>query len=221
MSTDFEAKLADLRARLAHLLELEHPYSYRSPKSGIPASVLLLLSAGEACSGDEPTVEFLLTRRTEHVDKHKGQYALPGGIQDPEDADVIAAALRENEEEMGIPRDAVEAIGCLPPLWTPTGFLVTPVLGMLRQPREHVRVQPNDAEIDVWFWCDLLRLNAPGIYRAEEREIVFEGKSIRAPIDVFEFDTHRVWGVTGAILKNFMERWQLSEGTSSASLRRI
>jgi 8-oxo-dGTP pyrophosphatase MutT (NUDIX family) len=221
MRRDFEAKLAELRARLSRMIELEHPYSYRSPKSGIPASVLLLLSAGDSTEPVDDTVEFLLTRRTEQVEKHKGQYALPGGIQDPEDADVIAAALRENEEEMGIPRETVEAIGCLPPLWTPTGFLVTPVLGMLRQPRENVRIQPNAAEIDVWLWCDLLRLNAPGIYRAEEREIEFEGKLIRAPIDVFEVDTHRIWGVTGAILKNFMERWQLSEGTSSASLRRI
>jgi 8-oxo-dGTP pyrophosphatase MutT (NUDIX family) len=221
MRDSFATKLESLRARLGRLVELEHPYAYRSPREGVPASVLLLLSVGDASIGDVDSFEFLVTRRTDRVENHKGQYALPGGIQDPEDLDAIAAALRENEEEMGIPREGVEPIGCLPSLWTPTGFLVTPVVALLREPRGEVIIRPNEAEIDVWFWCDLLRLSAPGAYRAEEGEIVLDGKSIRAPIDVFEIDTHRIWGVTGAILKNFMERWQLSERESSASLRRI
>jgi 8-oxo-dGTP pyrophosphatase MutT (NUDIX family) len=221
MSGSFTTKLEALRARLGRLVDLEHPYTHRAPREGVPASVLFLLSLGDGRNGDADSLEFLVTRRTDRMENHKGQYALPGGIQDPEDADAVAAALRENEEEMGIPRECVDPIGCLPSLWTPTGFLVTPVVALLRSPRDEVVIRPSEAEIDVWFWCDLLRLSAPGTYRAEEREIVLDGKAIRASIDVFEIDTHRIWGVTGAILKNFMERWQLSESESSASLRRI
>jgi 8-oxo-dGTP pyrophosphatase MutT (NUDIX family) len=199
-----QERLDDLRTRLARLVELDHPYPFRAARPGTAASVLLLLSLPE--TGD--AIEVLVTRRTDRVETHKGQYALPGGVRDEEDADDVATALRENEEEMGIARDRVDAVGALPGIWTPTGFHVTPVVGLLREPRERVEILPNPHEIDGWFWCALDRLAHPEVYRQEEREITVDGRVVRVPMDVFQVGEHRIWGMTAAVLKNFIGRWE-------------
>lgn len=179
---------------------------------------MVLVSIGEI---ENESIDLLITRRTETVEKHKGQYALPGGMRDPADQDLRMTALRETEEEVGIRRDRIEVLGELPAIWTPTGFLVTPIVGLLREPRGQVVIEPSEAEINLWFWCPLSRLTAPETYHQEERELIIDGKTIRAPMDVYQVDTHRIWGVTGAILRNFIERWKLSESGSSATLRNI
>ena len=73
----------------------------------------------------------LLTQRSAHLRKHAGQVAFPGGAVDSSDASLIAAALREAQEEVAIPPEAVEVIGVLPPVDSVTGFQVTPVVGII------------------------------------------------------------------------------------------
>ena len=73
----------------------------------------------------------LLTKRSSHLRKHAGQVAFPGGAVDATDASLIAAALREAQEEVAIPPDAVDIIGVLPPVDSVTGFQVTPVVGII------------------------------------------------------------------------------------------
>lgn len=75
----------------------------------------------------------LLTQRSVHLRKHAGQVAFPGGAVDSSDASLIAAALREAQEEVAIPPSCVEVIGVLPPVDSVTGFQVTPVVGIIRQ----------------------------------------------------------------------------------------
>ncbi|MBC7387562.1 MAG: CoA pyrophosphatase [Cryobacterium sp.] len=162
----------------------------------------------------EDDFEILITRRTERLETHKGQYALPGGSVDAEDGppgsemSLVTAALRETEEEVGIRSERIRPFGVLPPIWTPTGFLVTPVLGLLDTPLEKAVVIPSEEEIDLWFWCRMSRLRSQEIYSVESREISLGGETIRVPVDVFQIDAHRVWGATGAILKNFIGRWE-------------
>ncbi|STM16104.1 NUDIX-family hydrolase [Escherichia coli] len=79
-----------------------------------------------------PQPGLLLTQRSIHLRKHAGQVAFPGGAVDDTDASVIAAALREAEEEVAIPPSAVEVIGVLPPVDSVTGYQVTPVVGIIR-----------------------------------------------------------------------------------------
>lgn len=217
----FDSRIESLQDRLRRLVRLEHSYPFRTAREGIAASVLLLVSAGDPEIGDGDSIDLLVTRRTDRVETHKGQYALPGGMRDVGDIDLKMTALRETEEEIGIERERIETIGELPKVWTPSGFLVTPVVGLLREPRGKVVVKPNEAEIDLWFWCSLTQLENPEAYRQEEREIQMDGRNVRVPVDVFLVDTHRIWGVTGAILRNFIERWKLSDGASSANLPNI
>ena len=76
----------------------------------------------------------LLTQRTAHLSAHAGQISFPGGRIEPEDLDAVAAALRETEEEIGLPRDHVTLIGRLDTYVTGTGFEITPVVGIVAAP---------------------------------------------------------------------------------------
>lgn len=197
----------ELRELLRALTALDFPHSFRPSLGGRPASVLILCARRET----RDSIEILITRRTENVETHKGQYALPGGMRDEEDLSDQATALRETEEEMGIRPSDIEVMGALPSLWTPTGFHVTPVVGLLRVPLEKVAVVPNPEEIDIWFWCPVDQLRDKKNYRVEARSFTHEGKEVTVPVDVYQINDHRIWGVTGAMLKNFLGRLEAVE----------
>jgi 8-oxo-dGTP pyrophosphatase MutT (NUDIX family) len=188
----------EFRSRLASASRLELPYSLPHPAAaqGIPAAVLIVW--GFSASDEEPQV--LLTRRTEKVETHKGQMAFPGGGRDAEDDSPVATAIREAREEVGLEPEHVEVLGTLPEMWTITNYLVTPVVAVLRPSIEELSLVLNEHEIDESFWVPLSRLQES--YR---REHVARG-SIRYPIDVFLEEPYRVWGVTGSLLKNLLER---------------
>ena len=76
-------------------------------------------------------MSLLLTRRTAHLHDHAGQISFPGGRVDPQDANVVATALRETEEEIGLSRRHIEVIGALPDYLTGTGFQVAPVVALV------------------------------------------------------------------------------------------
>ena len=118
--------------RLVGALSLDIPHEHR----GRPDSPLLATSREAAVmvlfANSERGLSVLLTRRSEDVETHKGQMAFPGGSCDPEDERSLeTTALRETEEEVGIPRALVRTLGRLPELVTTTGFRVTPVIALL------------------------------------------------------------------------------------------
>src|SRR5215472_5481517 len=86
----------------------------------------------------------LLTRRTETVERHRGQISFPGGVEEEDDATPFATAARETEEELGIPTEDVRLLGALTPLTIVTDFFVEPFVGAIPYP--HV-LRPADAEI--------------------------------------------------------------------------
>src|SRR5258706_13234640 len=109
---------------------------------------------------DEVTV--LLTQRTDHLTDHPGQISFPGGRAEPEDLDAIATALREAEEEIGLPARHIEVLGSLPTYTTGTGFIVTPVVALI-QPPFTIEVDPFEvAEI---FEVPLTFLMSPANHR--------------------------------------------------------
>lgn len=95
-----------------------------------PAAVLVPLVMRE------PGPAVLLTQRTEHLHHHPGQISFPGGRVEEGDETALDTALRETEEEIGLPRSAVEIIGRLPEYRTVTGFAITPVVGLVSPPFE-------------------------------------------------------------------------------------
>ncbi len=209
----FEPRRSHLRDRLAEAVALELPHRYRPAFEGRAAGVLLLFGlprsaverdAEGTVSLDE--LRILVTRRTERLATHKLQYALPGGAQDLVDLSIEATALRETEEEMGIDPEEVETLGILPELWTPSGYRITPVVGFLKRAVEDVAICPNAEEVDHWFWCGLGEMRAPAVYSQEKREIRHAERSYSVDVDVFQIEEHRIWGATGAILKNFFDR---------------
>lgn len=197
-------ELDRFREILRRAAALELPYSERPPrKGGTPAAVLALLAFSEASAGPF----LLMTQRADTLEHHKGQMAFPGGAcedadsVDPEQTEIVAA-LRETEEEIGVSRDRVEVIGALPPLWTITDYWVTPVIGLAKIPLEEIQFEPNSGEIARVFWIPLETLQHDAVYA---REFIHSG-AVRYPIHVYQVGSDRIWGATGAMIKNLLDR---------------
>ena len=142
--------------------------------------------------------ELVFTQRTEDVETHKGQISFPGGAMDPADRDEIETAVRETEEELGVPRGAVETIGMLDDLATPTGFVITPVVGVLAP---DVAFVANPHEVADVFRLPLAFFADPRNGRTELRDR--EGK----PYEVWFYadGTHVIWGATAAIIRALLK----------------
>ncbi len=156
-----------------------------------PASVLILF--GEGPRG----AELLLLERAADMRSHPGQVAFPGGRQDETDADAVAAALREAEEETGLEASGVDIVGVLPPLWlSATDFLVTPVIGWWREPGRVHAVDPAEtASVHVIPVDDLLDPAHRGRVRHPSGYV--------GP--AFRVDGILVWGFTAHILGGLFE----------------
>lgn len=185
---------------LASALALELPYSERFFIPGRAAAVLALFGSDRAGG-----VSILLTRRAETLEHHKGQMAFPGGTVEQGEDDAVAA-LRETDEELGIPPERVRVVGRLPQLSTPTGFQITPVVGLLEGHREDLELRPNRAEIAKVDWIPLSVLLDEGIYQSE----FINAGPVRYLIHVYQVGDCRIWGATGAMLKNLLDRLKRS-----------
>jgi 8-oxo-dGTP pyrophosphatase MutT (NUDIX family) len=158
-----------------------------------PASVLVPLVVRD--SG----VHVLLTQRTAHLTDHAGQISFPGGRVEQTDADAVATALRESEEEIGLPSRVVDVLGHLPEYRTVTGYRVTPVVALIEQP---FTLQLDTFEVSEAFEVPLEFLMNPAnherrIYRYAEIARTFYAMPYQAARRYF------IWGATAAMLRNF------------------
>ncbi|MFM2278185.1 MAG: hypothetical protein RLZZ444_416 [Pseudomonadota bacterium] len=150
---------------------------------------------------DEPAgARMILTKRTDSMRKHSGQIAFPGGKLDPDDTDAASAALREAEEEIGLPRHFVEIVGTLPSFPVPTGFRITPVLSVVRP---GFTLKPNPDEVDYVFDVPLSFLMDPDNYRLGRAQ--FSGRE-RNFYEI-PYEGHRIWGITAGIIRSIYERF--------------
>lgn len=157
-----------------------------------PAAVLVpLIDRAEGLS-------VLLTQRTAHLSAHAGQIAFPGGRVEDSDADAVAAALRETEEEVGLPRHHVTVIGRLDTYVTGTGFEITPVVGIVHAPFP-LTIDPF--EVAEAFEVPLSFIVDPSNHRRTTRE--FENRT--RVFFVLPFEGRNIWGATAGMLVNLAE----------------
>jgi 8-oxo-dGTP pyrophosphatase MutT (NUDIX family) len=154
-----------------------------------PAAVLVPIIA------HEEALTLLLTRRAAHLRFHSGQVSFPGGRADETDSSPEATALRETEEEIGLPPERVEVLGRLPEYRTGTGYHVTPVVGLLTPP---LALRPDPAEVDEVFELPLAVVLDPANHRRDSRE--WQGRSRQ--FFVIPHDRHYIWGATAGMLVN-------------------
>lgn len=156
-----------------------------------PAAVLVAVT-------DRPRPGVILTQRTETLRRHAGQVAFPGGRLDPGE-DAVAAALREAEEEIGLPPAAVTVIGPVDRYRTVSGYAVTPVLAAI--PAD-LRFTPSPQEVADVFEVPLDVLFDPA--NQLEQDMTWRG----VPRRYWEltWDGRRIWGATAAMIVNLSRR---------------
>jgi 8-oxo-dGTP pyrophosphatase MutT (NUDIX family) len=140
----------------------------------------------------------LLTQRTAHLSAHAGQISFPGGRIEEHDADEVAAALRETEEEVGLPRDRVSVIGRLDTYVTGTGFEITPIVGIVAPPYPML-IDPFEVaeafEVPLAFILD----------RRNHQRVERESGGQRRCFFVLPYESRNIWGATAGILVNLAE----------------
>ncbi len=141
----------------------------------------------------------LLTRRSEKMRSHKGQISFPGGRREDRDGSAAAAALREAEEEVGLPPLAVEVVGYLDDYPTLTRYMVTPVVGIVAdmiEARPCAREVAEVFEVPLSFLLDLNNF---------ERK-VFTRSGVNVPFYELNYGKYRIWGATAGMLLNLAQK---------------
>ena len=182
---------ASLRLRDSIRASLSPVSSVREPTgSRRPAAVLLPL-----VEGPEPSVVF--TKRTDDLPRHAGEISFPGGMRDDTDRDLMATALRETEEELGLRPADVEILGALAPLETfTTGFTIVPFVGALEADPAFTANPGEIAEVLEFPVSRLLEAERPMSWHKDGE--TWWGY-------VLELDGHTIWGATARILHEFLD----------------
>ena len=191
-----------LAARLRDALErppIEPPIEGDLPElraqADVAAAVLIAIT-------DRPEPGVILTVRREHMRTHAGQIAFPGGRIDPGE-DPVAAAIREAHEEVLVPPELVDVIGAIDPYRTVTGYVVTPVLGVLPP---DIALEPHEHEVADLFEAPLGYLLDPS--NQQLRSALFQGRT-RHYYEIV-WNDRRIWGATAAMIVNLARRLQWS-----------
>jgi 8-oxo-dGTP pyrophosphatase MutT (NUDIX family) len=143
----------------------------------------------------------LFTRRTENVETHRGQVSFPGGRIEPDDADPVAAALREAEEEIGVQPQDVRILGQMDSLLTVTQYFITPVVGVLPWPYP---LRPDPAEVAEVFHIPLDWLSDPAHFEQRSRPGIAGGPDV--PLySYIPYDGHVLWGASARIVLDLLD----------------
>ena len=197
---DAQLSIAALRARFlappiwSPEIKSERRFVDREP---VHASVLVPLV-------QRSPVTVLLTQRTDHLTNHPGQISFPGGRAELADADAAATALREAHEEIGVEASQVEVLGAMPTYTTGTGFIVTPIVGLVR-PDIALRVDPF--EVAAVFEVPLTFLMDPANHRRHAIEVAgvrreFLSMPWQGADEQGRAQRFFIWGATAAMLRN-------------------
>ncbi len=177
-SSEIRDRLGTLEARRFH------------DRTGGEAAVLMAIQMADG----EP--QFVLTRRTETVATHKGQISFPGGVREAQDQNLVETALRETEEEIGIPVDAVDVLGEFHEYQAITGFVVRPVVGVIRGQPRFLPFEPEVAyvlQVPLAFFRETSPLVRERIVRGERAEVYY-----------YDYRGETIWGLTARMIRDFV-----------------
>ena len=144
------------------------------------------------------TLSVLLTRRAEQLARHAGQISFPGGRADPGDGTPQRTALREAEEEVGLPATRVEIAGRLDDYLVGTGYRITPVVGLVSEPPA---LEADKREVAEIFEVPLPFVMEPANYRRDRLTV----GGVDRRFYVLPYGAYHIWGATAAILVNFRD----------------
>src|SRR5215213_8745493 len=147
---------------------------------------------------DAGNLHAVYTKRRDDLSKHAGEISFPGGRPDFPDEDLMVTALREAEEEIGLPREEVEIVGCLPPTGTfVTNYKIHPFVGVIKAGHAWT---PQPTEVEV-----ILELSLPDLISGYEmKRLVRKGVPFKTP--TYTVDGNLVWGATARIVQYLLER---------------
>lgn len=190
-----ERLLAALERNPSHSVSLMAGDAIRMrPEPGVDAAVLIAVT-------DRPEPGLILTKRPDTMRKHAGQVAFPGGRVDESDADIVAAALREAQEEIALPPECAELVGLLDPYHTITGFDVTPVIVVVPPDLD---LFPNEEEVEAIFEAPLAYV----LDAANHAHRTIDWQGSERQYYEMHWDGYRIWGATAAMLINLSRRLQ-------------
>lgn len=163
----------------------------RRQEQGITTQAAVLIPLVIQADG----LQVLLTQRTEHLHDHAGQISFPGGRMDEQDQSIIDTAMRESEEEIGLPRSHVEVIGSLPEYLTVSGYRVTPVVALVK-PVERYQLDPFEVadvfEVPLHFLMD----------PANHEVRVWQSTEGSRRFYAMPYAERFIWGATAGMLRN-------------------
>src|SRR6478735_1680518 len=147
---------------------------------------------------DSGELHAVFTRRRDDLSHHAGEISFPGGRPDFPDEELRLTALREAEEEIGLPPKEVEIVGALPPVGTfVTNYKIHPFVGVIK-PGHAWTPQPTEVEV-------ILELSLPQLVAGYEmKRLVRKGVPFKTP--TYTVDGNLIWGATGRIVQHLLER---------------
>src|SRR5512140_1233925 len=143
----------------------------------------------------------LFEKRTERVADHKGQICFPGGSKDPPDPPLVATALRETQEELGVAPEAVRVVGALAPVFTVvTRYVIAPYVAYTPV---RPAIRPDAFEVAEVIDAPLAALLDPQTRRVE----MWDSHGVPREVYFYDFGEHVIWGATARILKEFLDAY--------------
>lgn len=154
-----------------------------------PASVLIPLT-------ENGKIYVLLTKRAKHLTNHPGEISFPGGRMDDSDSNRLLTALREVEEEIGIPRDEITILGALDDVISVTNFHVIPYVGIIPF---FCPYDFNKSEIDEIVLVPL------SFFLTEPQKEIYSKGDIKKDNYIYRYGDKKIFGLTATLLKSFIE----------------